>query len=269
MTGLIQDKVTIVTGAAGDIGSTIVRRCVEEGALVVATDFNQAALDAIVATISAGGGRIVGRQHDVTSEADWQAVVDAAVASFGRIDILVNSAGITPVSMLENTTLDDWNRVIAVNTTGPFLGMRAALPELKKSAARSVAGAAIVNIASAQGLVAGQPGLSSYAASKGALRLLTKTAAVEFGRLGYNVRCNAVVPSAIGGTSLVNHQVTLQVERGVFENIEQGMNVINSAFPLGHTAAPTDVAEAVIFLASDRARSITGIDLPVDSGRCA
>jgi 3alpha(or 20beta)-hydroxysteroid dehydrogenase len=156
-----------------------------------------------------------------------------------------------------------------VNTTGPFLGMRAALAELKKAAQGSEGGASIVNVASAQGLMAGQPGLCAYAASKGALRLLTRTAAVEFGRLGYNIRCNCVVPSALGGTSLMNSQISTQVERGVFQSLEQGMKVIGNNFPLGRTASPLDVAEAVVFLASDRAKNITGIDLPVDAGRCA
>ena len=269
MNGILQGRVAIVTGAAGDIGQTIARRCAEEGAAVMATDFNEPALSGVVDAIRAGGWTIAGRRHDVTSEDDWQSVVEAAVAAFGKLDILVNCAGMTPVSLLESTTLDDWNTVFAINTTGPFLGMRAALPALREAATVKGGDAAVVNIASAQGLLAGTPGVSAYAASKGALRLLTRTAAVEFGRLGYNVRCNAVVPSAIGGTTLLNRQITLQVERGVFPDLDQGMKVINQAFPLGRMAAPIDVAEAVVFLASSRARSVTGIDMPVDGGRCA
>lgn len=264
---LLQDKVAIITGAAGDIGRSVVAVFVDEGARVMATDFNEEALRR--AAPAGRNDQFAMHRHDVTSEDDWQAVIDSTVARFSRIDILVNCAGMTPVSLVENTSLADWNRVFAVNTTGPFLGMRAALPALKAAAADSPHGAAVVNIASAQGLVAGQPGLASYAASKGALRLLTRTAAVEFGRLGYNIRCNAVTPSAIGGSALMNHQVSLQVERGVFESLDQGMKAITAAFPLGRTAAPIDVAQAVAFLASDRAKSITGIDLPVDCGRCA
>ncbi|HEX7784418.1 MAG TPA: SDR family oxidoreductase [Sphingobium sp.] len=265
MTAMLDGKVALVTGGAGDVGRVIVERMLAEGASVVATDFDEAKLTDILA----GKDHAIAVQHDVTSETDWDKVVARGLEAFGKLNILVNCAGMTPVSLIENTTLEGWNRVFAVNTTGPFLGMRAALPALKAAAASSEAGAAIVNIASAQGLMAGQPGLAPYAGSKGALRLLTRTAAVEFGRLGYNIRCNSVVPSAIGGSALMTSQLSNQVDRGVFESLEQAMKTITSAFPLGHTASPLDVAEAVVFLASDRARSITGIDLPVDSGRCA
>jgi 3alpha(or 20beta)-hydroxysteroid dehydrogenase len=267
--GLLSGKVVIVTGAAGDVGGAIIERCVAEGAAVAATDFNEAVLDRLVAAMTAQGGRILGKKHDVTSEHDWQEVVKAATGRFGRLDSLVNCAGMTPVFFIEDANLADWNRVFEVNTTGPFLGMKAALPELRKAARESGNGASIINIASAQGLMAGQPGLSAYASSKGALRLLTRTAAVEFGRLGYNIRCNSVIPSAMAGTAMMNRQIALQVERGVFPSVEQGLKTISAVFPLGHTGTPVDVAEAVIFLASDRAKNITGIDLPVDGGRCA
>lgn len=265
MSDILAGKVALVTGGAGDVGRMIVERMVGEGASVLATDFDIAKLDAIWS----GSAKVATIAHDVTSEAGWTAAVELALSRFGKLDILVNCAGMTPVSLIENATLDDWNRVFAVNTTGPFLGIRTALPALKAAAAGNPAGAAIVNIASAQGMIAGQPGLSSYAASKGALRLLSRTAAVEFGRLGYNVRCNAVVPSAIGGSALMNSQLSTQVDRGVFESFDQAMKTITGAFPLGRTASPGDVAEAVVFLASDRAGSITGIDLPVDAGRLA
>ena len=269
MRGSLSGKVALITGAAGDVGRAIVERCIEEGAKVVACDFNKDALERTVRPVAESGGQVVGVPQDVTSEADWTRAVDTAVSRFGGLDTLVNCAGITLVFTIEDASIDDWNRTLAVNTTGPFLGMRAALPELRKAAKKAEAGASVVNVASAQGLLAGQPGLSAYAASKGALRLLTRTAAVEFGRLGYNIRCNCVVPSALGGTSLMNSQISSQVERGVFQSLDQGMKVISNNFPLGRTASPLDVAEAVVFLASDRARNITGIDLSVDAGRCA
>jgi 3alpha(or 20beta)-hydroxysteroid dehydrogenase len=266
---MLSGKVVIVTGAAGDVGGAIVERCAAAGAKVVATDFNESALDEVLNTVSAAGGTVITQKHDVTSEPDWQRVIASAVSSFGRVDSLVNCAGMTPVFFIEDGTLADWNRVFSVNATGPFLGMKSALPALRKAAAESENGASVINIASAQGLIAGQPGLAAYAASKGALRLLTRTAAVEFGRLGYNIRCNSVIPSAMAGTAMMNKQVAMQVERGVFTSIEHGMKVISTVFPLGHTGTPVDVAEAVVFLASDRAKNITGIDLPVDGGRCA
>ena len=269
MTKMLNGKVGLVTGAAGDVGRAIVARFVEEGAAVAGTDYNGAALQAAVQEIGATGGNVIGIQHDVTSEDDWHRVVAAVIAKFGRLDILVNCAGAIKVVLIESMEYADWKHVMAVNCDGAFLGMKTALPELKKAAQQSVGGASIINIASAQGLKAGQPGLSAYTASKGGLRLLTRNAAVEFGRLGYKIRCNAVVPSAMGGTAMMDMLVKLQVERGVFKDFDHGMATLNAAFPLGHTGAPIDVAEAAVFLSSDRAKHITGIDLPVDGGVCA
>ena len=269
MTKMLNGKVGLVTGAAGDVGRAIVARFVEEGAAVAGTDYNGAALQAVVQEIGAAGGNVIGIQHDVTSEDDWRRVVAAVIEKFGRLDILVNCAGAIKVVLIESMDYADWKHVMSVNCDGAFLGMKTALPELKKAAQQSIGGASIINIASAQGLKAGQPGLSAYTASKGGLRLLTRNAAVEFGRLGYKIRCNAVVPSAMGGTAMMDMLVKLQVERGVFKDFDHGMATLNAAFPLGHTGAPIDVAEAAVFLSSDRAKHITGIDLPVDGGVCA
>jgi NAD(P)-dependent dehydrogenase (short-subunit alcohol dehydrogenase family) len=269
MHNLLTGKVALVTGAAGDVGRSIVARFAEEGAAVMATDFNDAALRKSLPAIAGEGGKIAGEKHDVTSEEDWRRVVAATIARFARLDILVNCAGAIKVVFIENMDYADWKHVMAVNCDGAFLGMKAALPELKKAAQGAVGGSSIINIASAQGLKAGQPGLSAYTASKGGLRLLTRNAAVEFGRLGYKIRCNAVVPSAMGGTAMMDMLVNLQVERGVFKSFEHGMATLNAVFPLGHTGEPLDVAEAAVFLASDRAKHITGIDLPVDGGVCA
>jgi NAD(P)-dependent dehydrogenase (short-subunit alcohol dehydrogenase family) len=269
MQNLLSGKVALVTGAAGDVGRAIVARFVEEGAAVLATDFNRDLLEKSVKAAAGKDGRAAGEKHDVTSEEDWKRVVAAAVAKFGRLDILVNCAGAIKVVFIENMDYADWKHVMAVNCDGAFLGMKYALPELRKAAQGSIGGASIINIASAQGLKAGQPGLSAYTASKGGLRLLTRNAAVEFGRLGYKIRCNAVVPSAMGGTAMMDMLVNLQVERGVFKSFEHGMATLNAAFPIGHTGEPIDVAEAAVFLASDRAKHITGIDLPVDGGVCA
>jgi NAD(P)-dependent dehydrogenase (short-subunit alcohol dehydrogenase family) len=269
MQNMLTGKVALVTGAAGDVGRAIVTRFLEEGAAVVATDFNDQVLRKTVAAFAEKGGKVVGQKHDVTSEDDWRRVVDVAVATFGRLDILVNCAGAIKVVLIESMDYADWKHIMAVNCDGAFLGMKAALPALKDAAKDSMGGGSIINIASAQGLKAGQPGLSAYTASKGGLRLLTRNAAVEFGRLGYKIRCNAVVPSAMGGTAMMDTLIKLQVERGVFKSFEHGMTTLNAVFPLGHTGEPLDVAEAAVFLASDRAKHITGIDLPVDGGVCA
>lgn len=266
MNGRLAGKVIIVTGGAGDVGSQIVSRSLEEGASVVATDLDIERLQASVGA-SPSPERVAAVRHDISSESDWNEVVETAVRKFGGVNALVNCAGYFVVQMIEDMTLAEWQRVMNINCDAAFLGMKAALPELKKAGAAG--GAAVVNIASAQGLMAGQPGLAAYSASKGGMRLLTRTAAVEFGRLGYNIRCNSVIPSAMGGTAMMNRQISLQVERGVFADMEAGMKAINAVFPLGHTATPVDIAEAVVFLASEQAKNITGVDLPVDGGRCA
>ena len=267
--GILDDKAVIVTGAAGDVGRAIVARVAAEGARLIATDLNEGLLGDVVARLPGAADRAVGVKHDVTLEADWTRVVQTAVDRFGGLQGLVNCAGMTPVFLIEDGTLEEWNRVMTINATSAFLGLRASVGELRKTGAAHAAGASVVNIASAQGVAAGQPGLSAYAASKGAMRLLSRTAAVEFGRLGYNIRCNVVAPSALGGTSLMNHQLSRQVERGVFASMEQAVKTITAAFPLGRTAQPEDIAEATVFLLSDKARNITGIDLPVDGGRLA
>jgi NAD(P)-dependent dehydrogenase (short-subunit alcohol dehydrogenase family) len=265
----LSGKVALVTGGAGDVGRAIVARFAAEGAGVMSTDFSLESLAKSVQSLATSGSRLRGEKQDVTSEVDWSRVVATTVDYFGRLDILVNCAGVTKVALIENMDYADWRHIMAVNCDAAFLGMKAALPHLKKAAVNSIGGSSVINIASAQGLKAGQPGLSAYTASKGGLRLLTRSAAVEFGRLGYKIRCNAVVPSAMGGTAMMDTQVKLQVERGVFKSVEQGLATLNAAFPIGHTGEPLDVAEAAVFLASDRAKHITGIDLPVDGGLCA
>lgn len=265
----LDGKAAIVTGAAGDVGRAIVGRFLEAGALVMATDFDEASLSRQLAEISSDGSRLVSRRHDVTSETDWQAVVAATLEAFGRLDVLVNCAGTIKVELLEALSLDDWRRVHAVNLDGPFLGMKSVLPALREAAKTSPGGASVINVASAQGFKAGQPGLCAYTSSKGGLRLLTKNAAVEFGRLGYNVRCNVLIPSAMTGTAMMNRQVQLQVEKGVFKSFKQGISAISAVFPIGHAGEPIDIAHAAAFLASDEAKHITGIDLPVDGGICA
>jgi NAD(P)-dependent dehydrogenase (short-subunit alcohol dehydrogenase family) len=268
MSGSLVGKAAIVTGAGGDLGSKIVARFVEEGATVLATDFSLPAL-ARLDELPNTAGRVYQYAHDVVSEASWREAVDAALSNLGHLEILVNCAGALQVELLETMSLEDWRRTMSVNCDGPFLGIKTALPYLRESAKKSPGGAAVINIASAQGLKAGLPGLTAYTASKGALRLLTRTAAVEFGRLGYRVRCNAIVPSAMRGTAMMNKVIELQVARGMFSSFDQGLAALDQGHPSGRAGEPVDVANAAVFLASDAAKHITGIDLPVDGGVCA
>jgi NAD(P)-dependent dehydrogenase (short-subunit alcohol dehydrogenase family) len=269
MNASLAGKVAIVTGAGGDVGSKIVGRFVEEGAAVMATDFSPEAVAKAVGDLTGETGLVIQHKHDVTSEASWQEVVNTTVSKLGHVEILVNCAGALQVELIETMSLETWRRIMSVNCDGAFLGIKSALPHLREAAKKSLAGAAVINIASAQGLKAGLPGLTAYTASKGALRLLTRTAAVEFGRLGYRIRCNAIVPSAMRGTAMMNKVIDLQVKRGMFSSFDQGLAALDQGHPSGRAGEPIDVANAAVFLASDAAKHITGIDLPVDGGVCA
>ncbi|WP_436697900.1 SDR family NAD(P)-dependent oxidoreductase [Nocardioides sp. BYT-33-1] len=232
-------RVALVTGAAQGIGYAVATRLAEAGARVVATD---------VRDQSDLGDHIVTRSHDVTSAARWAEVVEEAVAEHGRLDILVNNAGVSGYDQLHELSLAEWERIVAINQTGVLLGMQTALGPMRRQRA-----GAIVNISSICGATS-VPGVAAYHSSKHAVLTMTKNAAVTYAREG--IRANAVLPGWIR-TPLTLGQT----------------DDLNDAFldatPMGAGGEPEDVADAVCFLVSDRARFITGVDLPVDGGYLA
>lgn len=247
--GRVENKIAIVTGAASGIGKGCARRLVAEGARVVCTD-----KDARGADVAAELGATF-RQLDVTDEAAWQRAVDDTIREFGRLEILVNAAGVAVWGDIERTTLEQWRFVNQVNAEGTFLGCRAALGAMKAT------GGSIVNISSVAGLVA-DADAPAYCASKGAVRLLTKSVALHAARRGYNVRCNSVHPSFID-TPMVDGVVAASRDPSKMRTL------VEKAAPLGRLGDVDDVAAAVLYLASDESKFVTGAELVVDGGLTA
>ncbi len=247
-------RVALVTGASRGLGLATARALAAAGAKVAVTDLT--APDDLAHEI---GG--IARAQDVTNEADWAATMDWIKAEAGGLDILVNNAGLWLFKPITETTLDDWRRLHSVNVEGVFLGTRAAIPLLAERAHLWRGGTAIVNLSSVAGLQ-GAAGASCYNSTKGAVRLFTKGCAVELA--GARIRVNSVHPGVIDtdmGRKLVDDFAAAQ-GAGNNEMLAQ----VSAMHPLGHLGEPRNVADAVVFLASDRAAFTTGSELVVDGG---
>ncbi|RUS42846.1 SDR family NAD(P)-dependent oxidoreductase [Cohnella sp. AR92] len=243
----LDNKVAIVTGAGSGMGREEALLFAREGARVIATDINEAAVLAVVKEIEAAGGQALGFAHNVASEEDWASIVEKTLKAYGKIDVLVNNAGISLAVGLLDTTIDQWNRVMNINVTGNFLGMKHVIPSMIENK-----GGSIVNISSIAGLTGGS-GAGAYTASKGAVRMLTKAAAVDYGR--FNIRVNSVHPGFIETPMSAEH----------IQN-EQMLQWFLSQTALPRVGGASEVATAVLFLASDDSSYITGVELPVDGG---
>jgi 3alpha(or 20beta)-hydroxysteroid dehydrogenase len=244
----LKDKVALITGAARGIGAATARRFVEEGARVVVADRRaeegQATVEALNALVP-GAARF--QALDIVDEAAWTGAVAQAEDAFGRLDVLVNNAGIIRVAPIQELSVETFRQVVDVNLVGTFIGMKAAVPALTRAG-----GGAIVNFSSVQGLE-GRQGFLAYSASKFGVRALTKTAAIELGPLG--IRVNTVIP---GPTR------TRMTERKGWTDADYDRAY--GKYPLGRMAQPDEMAEMVVFLASERASYCTGGDFVVDGG---
>jgi 3alpha(or 20beta)-hydroxysteroid dehydrogenase len=237
-------KTVLISGGGRGQGATEAHMFAAAGAQVVIGDVLEAEGDELVASIATAGGRAAYRRLDVTSEQDWQNAVAFTMSAFGSLHVLVNNAGVSLRGVdLAKTTRADWDRVLAVNLTGPFLGTRSAAPFIRDSG-----GGAIVNIGSTAGI--NGHFAAAYSASKWGLRGLTKAAAMEYA--AWNIRVNAVHPGIV--------PTPMVAGAGNFVEAMEYMT------PLARSASPEDVANAVMFLASNEASYLTGLDLPVDGG---
>jgi NAD(P)-dependent dehydrogenase (short-subunit alcohol dehydrogenase family) len=243
----LMNKTVIVTGAGSGMGREEAILFVKEGAKVIATDINEAAVQAVVNEIQAAGGEAVALAHNVTSEEEWKRIVEVAISNYGKIDVLVNNAGVSFAQTLQDTSIEQWDRVMNINLSSVFLGMKAVIPHMQENQ-----GGSIVNISSIAGLT-GSQGAGAYTASKGAVRMLTKAAAVDYGK--DNIRVNSVHPG------FIDTPMSAQ-----FVNNEQMRAWFLSQTALPRIGQAYEVAQAVLFLASDASAYITGVELPVDGG---
>lgn len=245
----LQDKVAVVTGAASGMGLEISRRFVAEGARVVAADWHA---DEIAAAVKQIGGTIVAVTANVADQAQAEAMVDRAVSEFGRIDILVNNAGVMDLfASVADVSNEIWRHVLAVNLDGPMFAMRRAVPLMLKQGS-----GAIVNISSVAGVGGGSAG-AAYTASKHGLIGLTKSTAFQYAKQG--LRCNAIVSGGVE-TNIMQSVDPTKIDQAALGRLSSYHGVNPGSLQ------PVDIANAVLFLASDEARHINGVELPADMG---
>lgn len=246
----LEGKVALVTGAASGIGKAIAKRLAAEGAAVLVTDISAEAGERTAAELRATGARAAFLKHDVVSEEQWEAACKKADDEFGGLHILVNNAGMGDLEPIETTTLEDWNRTIAIDQTGVFLGMRIAAPYLKKSQPSSV-----INISSIFGTSGGFGTTPGYHAAKGAVRTLTKNTALHWATEG--VRVNSIHPGFI-------ETPILEPTKGT-----PYWNAMIDMTPMGRLGQPEDIAAGAAYLASDDSAFVTGLELYIDGGYIA
>jgi NAD(P)-dependent dehydrogenase (short-subunit alcohol dehydrogenase family) len=242
----LSGKTALITGAAGGLGAEIARRFQEEGASVFVSDVNRAEGEKTAASMGA-----VFIPLDVTSEESWKGALSAVLERSGRLDVLVNNAGINVRKNIEEMSVESFDAMLAVNVRGPFLGIKHSLPIM-----RAAGGGVILNMSSICGLIGHRYTNEAYTTTKGALTLLTKAVAVRYAK--DNIRCNSIHPSTVD-TALV--QAMLKDPERRAERLGE--------VPLGRLAGATDVANALVYLASDEASFINGVAIPVDGGLTA
>ncbi|WP_217596637.1 SDR family NAD(P)-dependent oxidoreductase [Cohnella sp. GbtcB17] len=245
--GRLENKVAIITGAAGGMGKADALLFAQEGAKVAITDLQEEKLQEVVKEIEAAGGVALGFKHNVASEEDWIRIVAEVVEAFGKIDILVNNAGISNATPFLEMTAESWDKTMSINVSSVFYGQKHVIPHMIEAG-----GGSIVNISSIAGLTGGS-GTGPYTASKGAVRMLTKATAVDYAQFG--IRANSVHPGYI----------ETPMTAGLF-NDDRMTQWALSQTPLQRLGKPEDIARGVLFLASDESSYITGVELPIDGG---
>ncbi|WP_179562589.1 SDR family oxidoreductase [Sphingomonas sp. R3G8C] len=252
----LDNVVAVVTGARGGIGREVVRAMKAAGATVVATDVGEPEEGLADHALA----------HDVTSEADWQAVADLVGREYGRLDALVNVAGISVVASIEETPLAEWRRINAVNVESVVIGVQTLLPLLKEGGKARASGASIVNFSSVGG-IKGAPFNGAYCTSKAAVKMLSKCMGAEFAALGYNIRANSVHPGGID-TPMLQSIMQRYVDLGAVPSLEVSMQGVVAAHPIGRLGRPAEMAGGVVYLCSDAASFVTCSEFMMDGGYC-
>jgi NAD(P)-dependent dehydrogenase (short-subunit alcohol dehydrogenase family) len=262
----LDGKVALVTGAGRGLGARISEVLAEAGAKVMLTDILEMEGRASAERIVAGGADASFSTLDVTDENQWSTVISKTIKTYGRLDVLVNNAGIEKAELLTKCSLESFRNTMEANVTGVFLGVKHAVLAMSPGGV-SGHGGSIINISSIAGLI-GAMAHTAYCTSKGAVRLLTKAAAVECARLNTGVRVNSVHPGLIETTMGLN---LLQgfVDVGLSTNLEDAKAALVSMHPMGRLGEPDDVANAILYLASEASKWVTGAELSVDGGFAA
>ncbi|MFT7221331.1 MAG: 3(or 17)beta-hydroxysteroid dehydrogenase [Candidatus Azotimanducaceae bacterium] len=256
----LKNRTVIVTGGGSGLGEASSELLAQEGANVVVTDINFEAAERTARSIGQRGGNSIAIKQDVTDQSVWDQVIATTIKEYGSLDVLVNNAGIAGAGtgLMEDVAFEDWRTVMSINLDSVFLGCQAAVNEMKENG-----GGSIVNISSIMGIVGGAG--AAYNASKGGVRLLSKSVAVHCGNRGYNIRCNSIHPGYIW-TPMVRGVVDFVEDINTEEEL---MAMLVEKHPIGRLGVPEDVAKGVVFLASDDSSFMTGSELVIDGGYTA
>lgn len=250
-------KVCLVTGAASGIGLAIAETFLRDGASVLLTDIDAVKGEREAQRLREEGLDALFQQHDVTDEGCWRQVLESVMAHWGRLDVLVNNAGIAILGDVEALTLTQWRRTNAVNLDAVFIGTQQAIAVMKGQ------GGSIINVASIEGII-GEPMVPSYNASKGGVRIFTRSAAAHCARQGYNIRINNLCPGYV-----VTAMISGGLEQAGSELAQRFQSYLEQRIPMGRLAQADEIAKAAIYLASDDSSYMTGSDLVVDGGYLA
>ncbi|MBT5702750.1 MAG: glucose 1-dehydrogenase [Gammaproteobacteria bacterium] len=256
----VENKTAIVTGGGSGLGAASCELLARQGAKVVVTDVNAESAEQTANIIEQRGGKAIALHQDVVDQDRWQEVIDTTVSEFGGLDVLVNNAGIVGAGVvpMEDVSFESWRQVMTINLDAVFLGCQAAIREMKSSE-----GGSIINISSIMGIVGGAG--AAYNASKGGVRLLSKSVAVYCGNNRYNIRCNSIHPGYIW-TPMVKGIVDSVAEVDTEEALKL---MLEAKHPIGRLGEADDIAQGVLFLASDESSFMTGSELVIDGGYTA
>ena len=249
----LEGKVALITGGASGIGAATGRLMVAEGARVALTDRDIALGEKVASEIGSAAKFL---PHDVTCEEDWKRVVTDTEKAFGRLDVLMNCAGISVPGSIDEASFEHWRETMSVNADGVFLGCKYGVEALRRAGAGS-----IINVSSTLG-IRGASAFAAYCASKGAVAMLTKSVALRCAEARWNIRCNSIHPGAID-TPIMDPYISAAPSR------EEGLAGFGKLHPMGRVGQPHEVAALAVFLASDESSFITGVEIPVDGGFCA